>query len=323
MTRLILICTAIGLILGLGLLSGAYFRDMDRAYDRISENSSLISSPYGDIEYSESGEGPAVLVSHGSGGGFDQGELIAQHLLGDEFRMIVPSRFGYLRSSLPANSTFDDQADAYAYLLDQLGLNQVAVLAFSHGGPSALLLAALHPERVSSLTLVSCGVASSSAEEQAQANTQGAMLAAIFQRDLAYWAITRAFRKQFLNLLGATDSVISGLTTDQRKSIDEFIDGMNPVSLRGSGAMFDNRAAMPNERIAAISVPTLVVHAVDDTLQIFRNAQYAVATIPNAELLQFQSGGHLVLLIEQETVSAAVQAHIRDHLRPQSARTNP
>lgn len=307
-------CTAIGLILGLGLVSGAFFRDMDRAHDRITGSSTVIPSPYGDIEYSESGDGPAVLVCHGSGGGFDQGKLIAQMLLGDEFRMIVPSRFGYLRSSLPESASFDDQADAYVYLLDELGLDQVAVLAFSHGGPSALLLAALHPDRVSSLTLVSCGVASSSVEDQAQANTQGAMLAAIFQRDLAYWSITSIFRKQFLNLLGATDSVISDLSADQRRSIDEFIDGMNPVSLRGPGAMFDNQAAMPNERIEAISAPTLVVHAVDDTLQIFDNAEYAAAMIPNAELLRFESGGHLVLLIEQETVSAAVQEHIGEHL---------
>jgi hypothetical protein len=32
---------------------------------------------------------------------------------------------------------------------------------------------------------------------------------------------------------------------------------MNPVSLRSDGAAFDNRAAMPNERIAAIQAPTL------------------------------------------------------------------
>ena len=316
MSRIILMCTAIGLILGLGLASGAFFRDMARARDRISGVSTLVASPYGDIEYAESGEGPSVLVIHGSGGGFDQGKLIAQTVLGDQFHWIVPSRFGYLRSALPKDATFDDQADAYAYLLDQLGLDRVAVVAMSHGGPSALLFAVLHAERVSSLTLVSCGVASSSVEDQVQASRQGNMLAAIFQRDLAYWSITKVFRKQFLNLIGATDSVIADLTADQRAMIDEFIDGMNPVSLRGAGAAFDNAAAMPNERIAAILAPTLVIHAEDDTLQIFSNAEFAATTIPNIELLQFESGGHLVMISEQEAVRAAVQEHIRRHLNP-------
>jgi len=322
MSRIILMCTAIGLILGLGLASGAFFRDMTRARDRISGDSALVASPYGDIEYTESGAGPAVLVVHGSGGGFDQGELIAQTVLGDQFHWIVPSRFGYLRSSLPKTATFDDQADAYAYLLDQLGLDRVAVVAMSHGGPSALLFALLYPERVSSLTLISCGVASSTVKDQAQANRQGKLLASIFQRDLAYWAITKVLRKPFLNLIGATNDVIADLTPDQRATVDGFVDGMNPVSLRGAGAAFDNAAAMPNERIADISAPTLVVHAADDTLQIFQNAEFAANTIPNVELLQFETGGHILMIVEQEAVRAAVQEHIRQHLSP-STSENP
>ena len=50
-----------------------YVRDMRTAYSRIRGTSQVLSSPLGDIEYSKGGEGPAVLVIHGSGGGFDQG----------------------------------------------------------------------------------------------------------------------------------------------------------------------------------------------------------------------------------------------------------
>lgn len=35
----------------------------------------------------------------------------------------------------------------------------------------------------------------------------------------------------------------------------------------------DNRAAQPNERIAAIRAPTLVVHARDDAPHLYRNAE--------------------------------------------------
>ena len=101
---------AIGLIAVAVLVSTIYFPDMNRTYDRISGKSSIITSPYGDIEYTEGGSGPAVLVIHGSGGGYDQGELIAQTVLGERFHWITPSRFGYLRSTFREGATWDTEA---------------------------------------------------------------------------------------------------------------------------------------------------------------------------------------------------------------------
>lgn len=313
MLRRILRWTAIGLIFVVVLISAAYFWDMNRAYERISGKSTVIPSPYGDIEFTEGGSGPDVLVIHGSGGGYDQGELLSQAVLGDQFHWITPSRYGYLRSTYPENATFDDQTHAYAYLLDHLGIKKVAVVALSHGGPSALLFAVLYPERVSSLTLISCGVASSVAEDQVGANQKGEMLVTIFKYDPLYWAISKLFKRQLMELMGANDEVIANLTPGQRELVDKVIDYMNPVSLRSAGAAFDNKAAMPNERIAAIRTPTLIFHAKDDTLQLYRNAEFAASTIPGAKLVSFQRGGHLLMAVEQPTIMAGTQKHIRDH----------
>ena len=305
---------AIGLILAVVLVSAAYLSDINRAYERIQGKSTVIPSPYGDIEYTEGGSGPPVLVIHGSGGGYDQGELVVQAVLGDQFHWIAPSRFGYLRSTFSEGATFDDQAHAYAYLLDQLGVERAAVVAISHGGPSALLLAVLHPERVSSLALISAGVASSDATDQAQANRQGEMLVTIYRYDPLYWTITNLFKKQFLELMGADDTVIAGLSPQQREMSEQLIDYMNPASPRAAGAAFDNKAAMPNERIATITAPTLIVHATDDTLQLYHNAQFAAATIPGATLVSFDRGGHLLMIVEQSTISTVVQKQILDHV---------
>ena len=133
---------SLGLIAAVVLVSAAYFWDINQAYERVHDRSTVIPSPYGDIEYTEGGSGPAVLVIHGSGG-YDQGELLARAVLGEQFHWITPSRFGYLRSTFHEGATFDDQAHAYAYLLDQLGIKKVAVVAISHGCPSALLFAVL------------------------------------------------------------------------------------------------------------------------------------------------------------------------------------
>lgn len=291
-----------------------YTRDMQRAHARILGRSQLIPSRYGDIEYRQDGNGPAVLVIHGSGGGFDQGELLADAVLGEGFHWVAPSRFGYLRSTFHAGATFDDQAHAYAVLLDHLGLEKVAVVALSHGGPSALLFAVLYPERVASLTLVSAGVASAADATQSDADAKGRALAWVFQRDYRYWVLTTAMRNRFLGLMGATSEVIATLTPEQRQLADRVVESMNPVSRRAAGVSFDHGAALPNERIAAIRAPTLVLHAKDDTLQLYRNAEFAAAAIPGARLSAFDRGGHLLLAVEQLTLRRVIGRHILDHL---------
>lgn len=289
-------------------------RDMRRAYQRTGNGSTVVASPYGDIEYSEGGAGTPVLVIHGSGGGFDQGQLLADTVLDGRFRWLAPSRFGYLRSTFHAGATFDDQAHAYAFLLDHLGIESVAVVALSHGGPSALLFAALHADRVSSLTLISAGVASVADPHQAQASRKGDTLTWVFQRDYRYWAATTVFRRQFLGLMGASAPVIAGLTRQQRALADRVVDHMNPVSQRSAGVTFDNLAPMPNQRIAAIRAPTLILHAKDDGLQLYSNAEFAAATIPEARLVSFERGGHLLVAVEQPAIRREVQRHILAHV---------
>jgi len=299
-------------ILALGLWF--YRRDIKRAHRRVRSRGSVILSRQGDIEYTEGGSGPDVLVVHGSGGGYDQGELIAEAVLGERFHTITPSRFGYLRSALPDGATWDDQAHAYAYLLDHLAIDKVAVVAMSQGGPSALLFAALHPDRVSSLALISCGVVASTAEDQAAANSKGNMLRTIFQYDLLYWAIATLFKKQLLALIGAGEAVIASLTPAQQCIARRVIDWMNPAAPRSAGVAFDNRAPLPGDRIAAIEAPTLIFHATDDTLQLFHNAEFAASTIPNARLMRFERGGHLVIAVEQPTIQTMLREHIVEHV---------
>jgi pimeloyl-ACP methyl ester carboxylesterase len=295
------------------LIGVVYALDMNRAYERVRGKSAVLPSPYGDIEYAEGGTGPHVLVIHGSGGGYDQGELIVQAFLGDGFHWIAPSRFGYLHSTYQEGATFEDQAHAYAALLDHLGVERAAVVVFSHGGPSALLFALMYPERVSSLTLVSTGVTAISTGNQEQASQQGAMLTTIYQHDWLYWGMTKLFKKQFMQLMGATDAVIAELTPEQQQLVDRIINEMNPVTLRSAGVTFDNRAAMPDEQIAGIVAPTLIFHATDDTLQVFQNAEFAATTIPGSKLVRFEQGGHLLMAVEQPAIRTAIQQHILDH----------
>jgi 2-hydroxy-6-oxonona-2,4-dienedioate hydrolase len=196
----------------------------------------------------------------------------------------------------------------------QLGIEKVAVFALSAGGSSALLFTLLYPERVSSLTLLSAEVTAVVTQDQAQADQKGRMLVRVFQQDFLYWTITKLFKKQLMDVMGVNDRVVAGLSAEQWDLVDRFIDYMNPVSLRSAGVVFDNTAALPGARIAAIKAPTLIVHAEDDTLQLYDNAAFAAATIPGARLLRFERGGHFVAIIEQAAVREAVQRHILNHV---------
>jgi 2-hydroxy-6-oxonona-2,4-dienedioate hydrolase len=296
------------------VVSLIYRQDMHAARQRLLGRSSLLPSPYGDIEYAVAGHGTVeVLVVHGAAGGWDQGELIAAAVLDERFRWIAPSRFGYLRSGCPPGASADDQAHAFAFLLDHLHVDRVAVVAMSAGGASALLFALLYPQRVSSLTLLSCGVTASSTEEQEAADRQGKALARICRTDLGFWLTTRLFRKSLLRLMGidAADVLTHGF--DELPWIDRVLAEMHPASLRSRGVALDHEARLPGRRIAAIEAPTLIVHAKDDALQLYHNALFAAANIPHARLLSFDTGGHLIVAAKRSSIRAAVEQHIVSH----------
>ncbi|HVL34321.1 MAG TPA: alpha/beta fold hydrolase, partial [Burkholderiales bacterium] len=137
-----------------GLAYAGYAAERARAYQRVATGSAMAQTPCGPIEYAAQGAGPAVLVVHGAGGGFDQGRDFGAGLAQAGFRVVAMSRFGYLRTPLPPLATPAAQADAHACLLDALGLERAAIVGLSAGAPSALEFALRHPARTAALVLV-------------------------------------------------------------------------------------------------------------------------------------------------------------------------
>jgi pimeloyl-ACP methyl ester carboxylesterase len=104
------------------------------------------------LAYDVQGEGEALLVVHGGFWPDVLRPLAGQPPL-DGYRRIQYHRRGYGESSGPAGG-FDAQvADAVA-LLDHLGVDAAHVLGHSEGAMIGLALAAAHPERVRSLSLL-------------------------------------------------------------------------------------------------------------------------------------------------------------------------
>ena len=137
-----------------------YQRDMGVARGRLASlERHVVHTQFGRIEYIDRGKGPVVLVVHGITQGADGGlRELAADLVPPGSRVIAPSRFGYLRSDMPDGATPEMQADAFASLLDAIGVGRALVLAGSAGSTSALHFAIRHHDRTPALLLVSANV---------------------------------------------------------------------------------------------------------------------------------------------------------------------
>jgi 2-hydroxy-6-oxonona-2,4-dienedioate hydrolase len=275
-----------------GLIYRQYQHDMSLAYQRVSSGGKLVETACGPIQYAEFGEGPPVLIVHGAGGGYDQGVYFAQ-LIGGNYRWIAPSRFGFLGTPIPDNANSSLQADAYACLLDALGIDRVGVTGVSMGGPSSLLFAAHYPQRTKSLALIS---AASHALPP-----RPAILSTIFNiflNDFVFWSMAHVSPGGLLAALGVPDDVQKQLSPQDLAQPYAFLESIEPMGARQNGQMLEQHMSeYEAEQIRTIKAPTLVMHARDDTLVSFEQGEFAAQTIPGAQLIPMEIGGHLALMM--------------------------
>ncbi len=188
--------------------------------------SQVIETKCGPIEYAIIGEGTPVLVVHGAGGGYDQGLWIARENVGKGFRIIAPSRFGYLRTPLPQDASPAAQADAHACLLDALNISKVAVVGVSAGAPSSLQFALRYPERISSLVLIVPGVyAPKKPVESPNPAPLPFILSGIIKSDFPLWVAMGVYPSSILFTVGVPPSSQARLTDTQK---DELMRSLLP-----------------------------------------------------------------------------------------------
>jgi pimeloyl-ACP methyl ester carboxylesterase len=269
---------------------------IEAAKKRINQGSKIIKTKLGEMECTVEGEGPPVLIAHGNGGGYDQGLELAELYTSGGFKVIAPSRFGYLNTPLPKgmNASPMAQADAYASLLDELKIPKAVILAVSDGGPSALQFAIRHPERCAGLIMV----AAKSSPPPKETWLQAIIFNSVLRTDYLYWNMTYKHRSLMLSVFGIPKEVQDKFTYDDERMVSAVVDLMNPISCRKKG-IFNDRKWMNNKTLRPedyplqdIKAPTLVVHAADDSLQPIFHGEYTAANIPGAHFLKLESGGH-------------------------------
>jgi 2-hydroxy-6-oxonona-2,4-dienedioate hydrolase len=304
--RFLLGSLALAALVPAGWIYRQYKVDISHAYERVSSRGRLVETACGPVQYSEYGEGPPMLVVHGAGGGYDQGEIFAK-LFGGSYRWVIPSRFGFLGGPVPEDADSARQADAYACLLDALGIDRAGVVGVSMGGPSSLLFARRHPERTRSLVLVS-------AASHAIA-PRPALIAALFNvflQDPVFWSLVRYSPGGLLAALGVPPEIQKELTPQDTQRLQAFLESILPMGARRDGQLLEQHMSeFDDAQIREIWAPTLVLHARDDSLVPFEHGEYAARSIPGAEFLPLEKGGHLVLMLDS---SAGAREKIREFI---------
>lgn len=284
-----------------------YVRDMSRIRAGLATGSQMIETRHGPVEVAVWGEGPAVLVLHGAGGGYDQGRLLAQMFGPSGHRWIAVSRFGYLRSALPADASTRAQAEALADVLDAVGVGRASVLAMSGGVPPALQFAALYPERTTGLALLSAAPFTPLTAASQDLPMPAWAYQALFATDFPVWAITHLWPSALDPAFDVTPALRALLSPDEEADVRALTLGFLPVTDRLPGLANEGAAIDPAATydLTGITAPTLIVHARDDGINPFPIAQYLAGHLPQARFIAMPDGGHL-LLGHRDQVRAAV-----------------
>ena len=289
-----------------------YRGDMYVARGRLEGQGLVVQSPCGPIEYAVSGDGPALLVVHGAGGGFDQGLSVMGPLAASGFRLIAVSRFGYLGTPLPADASAQAQAKAHACLLDALGIEAAAVLGMSAGGPSAMEFAAQYPDRTTHLILlVPAAYVPKPGGDTAMAHPREVpfLFDTALRSDFLFWALIHvAPDLAFRTILGTPPEVVASATRDERARLDRLMHSILPVSARRPGLVNDALVTTQLQRVELerITAPTLIISARDDGYGTWDGAQYSARHIARSRFVGHPVGGHLLVGHEQENTREIV-----------------
>ena len=296
--------TAVAAAVGLGV-AARYRRDLRAARARLALlDRRRVATPFGPLEYCEWGEGAPLLLVHGVVGGCDVPPSW-RALVPPGYRIVTPSRFGYLGSPLPPEPTVAAQADAFVALLDALGIDEAPVLAFSAGSSSALQLALRRADRVSCLVLVAAN-----APHERPVTLVPRPLAPLVFSQPALWLLRVALPGRLARIAGMPADYVP--SEDDRRTLGELFDSFFPMGPRRRGCIFDGYVGNPDVArcpFEELAVPTLGVHAADDPLAPYEDALAMIARIPGARWVHVERGGH-IFLHDDEHARAEIAAFL-------------
>lgn len=244
--------------------------------------------------------GEPVLLLHGWGACAYMHRFTIRSLGAAGMRAIAVDLRGHGLSDKPVDRaglySLDRLHDDIEALVHELGVARYALVGQSMGGKLALLHALLHPDRVSRLVLVSpaglCPIPASAFASRLSPRLVDVVAPLLVPR----WLVSFLLRMTYGDPARVTEH-----------DVDEYwAPAQFPAYARAMRALvreFDWQP-LPDDRLGALTVPTLVVVGTRDRL--LRRAQEAVGRLPAARSLVVERAGHDVNEEYHELVDAAI-----------------
>jgi pimeloyl-ACP methyl ester carboxylesterase len=246
------------------------------------------------VEYTRRGNGPVILVCHGTSSNCFSNDGYAP-LLEAGFSVLTPSRPGYGRTSSEVGPSAEESAEAMIALLDTLDVKECSVMAISGGGPTGIALAANWPQRIDRLVLVAA-----ISQPEVRPNEPS------YQSQVAFYGPMHNLTWTMLQLMGRLSP---DLMARQTMAIFSYHDPQEAFSRLSSediqnicgfyrrhssrkGALNDLTHTVGEQILRNIKMPTLIIHSRDDKSVPFSHAEWSLKHIPNAELCEGGFTGH-------------------------------
>jgi len=251
------------------------------------------------------GAGTPIVLIHGLPGTAEDFEKVTPLL--DGHRTIAFDRPGYGYSD-GGYFPVARQLRAIDELLDHLKIDKAVLVGHSYGGTLALGYAALHPERVRGLVLVSAaaGGARSDGFGRVQARLLQGLSWPVVQ-PLADVTFSQAMRTASAKMGAAEafdpDPVQSAY---EQRVLASTMRHEDLDALAGERLASNDVIAEVDRLLHEIRTPTIAIHGDDDHLVAAEHGRRTAATLPSARHVSVP-GGHMVPLVHPDVVAQAAR----------------
>ncbi len=256
------------------------------------------------------GDGPVLLFHHGTPGSGRPVRAMQRAAENAGLRLVTYSRAGYGGSSRKAGRSVADVAADVEALLDALGAERCVTVGWSGGGPHALAMGALLPERTAGVVSIA-GIAPYGARGIDFMAGMGEQNVVEFNASLAGEETLRPSLEADAEQLADTDAagMIEGMATllpqvDRDHLTDEFGEDLAAnfkEGLRnGVDGWVDDDLAFTGPwgfDLASITVPVAIWQGSEDLMVPYAHGQWLATQVPGVRAHLLQGEGHLSVAV--------------------------
>ncbi len=242
------------------------------------------------IWYSSYGFGQPVILLHGGLGNSGNWGYQVPFLVEQGYQTIVIDSRGHGRSTRDDKLfSYDFMASDVLAVMDELRLEQAALVGWSDGACTALILADKVPARVAGVFFFACNMDDSGAKE--------------FEFTPV---VERCFNRHVKNYVQLS------ATPDQ---FQEFADAV--------GLMQRTQPNYSEQDLAQIRVPVTIVHSEHDEFIKREHAEYLARSIPKAEFLELKGLSHFAPLQRPDVFNITILAFLSKALGGDEKQSDP